>query len=614
MDILQYNSLDYSRVKEQYNKIITMIKGDDFYSADVKKLTNTPYYRAKLDYTNRLLFKIVSYNNKKYALILEVIHNHAYQASKFLNGAEINKSQIINPDDLSYENIEPIAYINKSAHTFNLLDKIISFDDAQNEIYKLHFPLIVIGSAGSGKTVLALEKMKECYGNILYITHSAFLVENSRNLYYANQYNNKEQNIDFLSYMELLKTVKTPVGKKVNGKILSTWLAQQKTRLFNDNDKLYEEFKGVITGSIIKQKHLSRTQYLNLGIKQSIFSPEERPIVYELFERYLKFLAAENLYDSNIISFTYLDKCQAKYDFIIVDEIQDFTNIQLYFILKMLKNKQQFILSGDSNQIVHPSFFSWSKVKTMLYQESQTTPLDIIRILHKNYRNSLEITTIANNILKLKKLRFGSVDKESNYLIESQSVARGAVTCLALSDSDALVELNKQTSKSTKYAIIVLHEDLKARVRKYFQTPLVFSIQEAKGLEYKNIILFNFISCEENKYSEIAKGVFYDNLTQKLTYSRVKDKADRSLEIYKFYINALYVAITRAMENIYLIEDCAKHVLIDLLGIKNINNSIVLNNEKSSLEEWRQEAHKLELQGKVEQALEIESNIFIQEP
>lgn len=76
MDILIYNELDVSRVKKQYNKIVDMLQHDDFYSAEVKKLSGTPYYRAKLDYTNRLLFKVVTYNQKRYALILEIIHNH----------------------------------------------------------------------------------------------------------------------------------------------------------------------------------------------------------------------------------------------------------------------------------------------------------------------------------------------------------------------------------------------------------------------------------------------------------------------------------------------------------------------------------------------------------
>ena len=612
MEILQYNNLDYSRLKGQYKKIISMLKNDDFYSAEVKKIANTPYYRAKLDYANRLLFKIVKYNKKKYALILEIIYNHNYAASKFLRGAQVNESQVINPSKLEGDNLESIIYINEKVPSFNILDKIISFDSSQDEIYRLRLPLIIIGSAGSGKTILTLEKMKEFYGDILYITHSPFLVENSRNLYHANQYSNEDQNIDFLSYRELLETVRVPDGKEIDGKIFSAWLTRQgRSKLFNDANKLYEEFKGVITGSDIKQKYLSCYDYTNLGIKQSIFHSEERPLVYSLFTKYLKFLSEEKIYDSNILSFEYLSLCQPKYDFIVVDEIQDFTKIQLHFILRMLNNKSQFILSGDSNQIVHPNFFSWSKVKTMFYQEEHDAATDIMRILYKNYRNSSPVIEVANNILRLKNLRFGSIDKESNYLIESRADKTGTIMYLA-ANSSIMTELNQNTRKSTKYAVIVLHEDLKNAARKHFQTPLVFSIQEAKGLEYKNVILFNFISCEEKKYHEIAKGLTTEDLQQGLTYARAKDKSDRSLEIYKFYINAFYVAITRAIDNIYIIEDCDKHAFIEILGLKNINSTIAITSEESSLEEWRQEARKLEMQGKTEQAEEIRNSILAQ--
>lgn len=616
MQILQYNHLDYSKVTEQYKKVISQLENDDFRSAEVKKITNTPYYRAKLDYSNRLLFKIVTYNDKRYILALEIIYNHDYGSSRFLNGAKIDESQIIEPQNLS---IEPISYINENIPSFNILDKIISFDDAQYAILKFNFPLIIIGSAGSGKTVLTLEKMKECYGDILYITHSPFLVEYSRNLYYANQFSNEDQNIDFLSYRELLETIKIPEGKEINSRMFSTWLIRQnRIRLFKDANKLFEEFKGVLTGSVIDKKYLTRDEYIGLGIKQSIFQPEERLLVYDLFAKYLNFLATEKIYDSNIVSFEYLHLCQPKYDFIIIDEVQDFTNIQLYFILRMLKNKAQFILSGDSNQIVHPNFFSWSKIKTMLHQLSQDQkplemiPADIIRILYKNYRNSSVITQTANNILMLKNLRFGSIDKESNYLVESHTAQKGTITCLNSNNITALLELNEKTKKSTKYAVIVLHDDLKQEARKYFSTPLIFSIQEAKGLEYPSVILFNFISCEDQKYYEITKGVSPEDLNQDLMYSRAKDKSDHSLEIYKFYINTLYVAITRAIDNVYIVDDRPKHVLFALLGLKDVSVGLTLTCEESSIEEWRKEARKLELQGKLEQVEEIKNNIFEQ--
>src|SRR5690606_8668705 len=99
---------------------------------------------------------------------------------------------------------QDLAYLNIRHQTFNLLDKIISFDERQQSIYAVNPPLIVIGSAGSGKTVLTLEKMKLAIGDVLYVTQSAYLVKNSRDLYYSHHYRNEEQKVDFLSFQEFL--------------------------------------------------------------------------------------------------------------------------------------------------------------------------------------------------------------------------------------------------------------------------------------------------------------------------------------------------------------------------------------------------------------------------
>ena len=87
-------------------------------------------------------------------------------------------------------------------------------------------------------------------------------------------------------------------------------------------------------------------------------------------------------------------------------------NIQLHLILKSLRDPDSFILCGDSNQIVHPNFFSWSKIKSFFYrQEGKTPQKDLIRILNTNYRNSPQVTEVANRVLKIKGARFGFIDQ-----------------------------------------------------------------------------------------------------------------------------------------------------------------------------------------------------------
>ena len=90
MKIIEYVDLDASRVKRQYDKLKGFLASDDFYSAEVKKLADHDLYRAKLDDTNRLLFTIMTFGGEPYALILEVVHHHAYEKSKFLRGVPVD--------------------------------------------------------------------------------------------------------------------------------------------------------------------------------------------------------------------------------------------------------------------------------------------------------------------------------------------------------------------------------------------------------------------------------------------------------------------------------------------------------------------------------------------
>ena len=188
---------------------------------------------------------------------------------------------------------------------------------------------------------------------------------------------------------------------------------------------------------------------------------------------------------------------------------------------------------------------------------------------------------MANKILKCKQARFGSIDQESNYLIEHYSVEPGAIYCI-LNNSNTLSELNNKTRKSTKFAVIILREQQKEEARLHFNTPLVFSIYEAKGLEYENIILYNLISIEAKNFLEISKGISRQDLAGDLIYQRTKDKADHSLDIYKFYINALYVAVTRAIKNVYFIEQ-EPHPLLDLFALCTTNELRTINMQESSI-------------------------------
>jgi hypothetical protein len=604
---LFFNEFDGHGYDKKVSTIRKTLESGNWSGLNIKKLTPGGYYRIALDEKARMLFQIGKVADKKYLLFLEVLPNHEYDKSRFLRGKVIQETDF----STSEENLLPLVYANEGLNHFHVLDKIISFDDVQNQIYALPLPLIVIGSAGSGKTALVLERMKGLSGRGLYVTHSKFLVENSRRIYYSNGYDGPHQEVDFYSFKELLQSVEIPSGKEVHyNDFISWWNRNKVNSPIKDAHKLFEEFRGVLTGSTANQAYLTREQYLTLGVKQSIFLEHERVLVYDYFEKYLAYLKSSQLFELNIESFRLLSKVNSSYEFLIIDEVQDLTNVQIQFALKHLVTKGHWIFCGDSNQIVHPNFFSWSKVKSLFFEMETSSPKEIIQILNNNFRNSSLVTDLANRLLVLKNRRFGSIDKESNYLVTSRTKKSGSVQAL-IENPKAIEELDKKTKKSTRYAIVVPNEEQKNRARNLFHSPLVFTVHEAKGLEYKSIILFGFFTSYRSEFNVICEGVEYWDQVDSLDYLRAKDKTDKAQEVFKFFVNSLYVGITRAIENLIIVDTVTQHRVFDLLRTPVFTDKVeIIEDQESSLDEWREEALKLEKQGKLDQALEIHKLIL----
>jgi Ankyrin repeats (3 copies)/UvrD/REP helicase N-terminal domain len=616
MKILEYVGLDTSRVRASYRKVIDAIGRDDFRAAQVKKLANLThgkFYRAKLDDADRLLFSLVRHGDEVSALILEVIANHDYDKSRFLRGAAIDEAKI--PDIDAAEAIkeaQPVRYLHPERTTIHLLDKPISFDDIQEAIYRQPPPLIVVGSAGSGKTVLTLEKLKHIEGEVLYVTHSAYLAQNARGLYYANGFEHAGQEAVFLSYREFVESIRVPVGREATWRDFSGWFSRMR-QAFKDIDghQAFEEIRGVIAAGA--NGILCREDYRALGVRQSIFAEEQRDKLYDLFEKYRAWLTDLKLYDLNLVAQEWQTLAAPRYDFVVVDEVQDLTAAQLSLVLKTLNKPGNFLLCGDSNQIVHPNFFSWGQVKSLFWSDPQLADRQELRVLSANFRNGLEATRTANQLLKIKQQRFGSIDRESNFLVQAVGGETGQVALMA--DKDAVLrELDQKVRLSTQFAVLVMRDEDKADARKHFATPLLFSIHEAKGLEYENIILYRFISDHRAEFTQIVEGVSKTGLAaDTLDYRRAKDKSDKSLEVYKFFVNALYVALTRAIKNLFVLESDTGHPLFALLDLA-IAGHVKVDAQQSSLKDWQKEARKLELQGKQEQAEAIRRTILKQTP
>jgi hypothetical protein len=620
MRFLTYKDINTRRVKAAFAKVRAFIEADDFRSADVKKLNPSHYWRAKLDYSNRLLLQFARCGTETVCLALEVIENHAYNQSRFLRGAVIDESKIETEPTLTMDStvattqdVVPMRWLHATRNEFELLDKPLVFDDAQESVRRLVAPVVVVGSAGSGKTAVTLAKLREAEGEVLYVTHSAYLAQSARALYEAHGFENPAQEASFLSYREFVETLHVPKGRELTFPAFGGWFERHRQSLRSslgdiDAHALFEEFRGVIGANA--QGPLDLPSYLALGSRQSLLNEQARTAAHALFERYRQWLSEAHLYDLNLVAHEWMPLAKPTYDFVVIDEVQDLTNVQLALVLACLKKPGQFLLCGDSNQIVHPNFFSWAAVRTLFWHglAGEAAQRQTLSVLQANFRNTRTVTELANTLLKIKQARFGSIDRESNFLVQSASIQEGSVQLLAARDA-TLKDINTRTRASVQHAVVVLRDEDKRAAREHFATPLVFSVHEAKGLEYPHVILFALVSGQRSAYAEVCDGVTAADLeVESLAYSRARDKGDKSLELYKFYVNALYVAMTRAVQSLVLVESDINHPLLSLLGLKVADATTTIANvpaQTSSKEEWAQEARKLAMQGKVEQAKAI---------
>ena len=93
MQIVTYRDLRPGRFVKPLERLRAALARGDFAAAGLKKLTPSPYWRGKLSDEARLLLQFAPYNGETVCLFLEVIADHAYEKSRFLRGASVDRDE-----------------------------------------------------------------------------------------------------------------------------------------------------------------------------------------------------------------------------------------------------------------------------------------------------------------------------------------------------------------------------------------------------------------------------------------------------------------------------------------------------------------------------------------
>ena len=369
--------------------------------------------------------------------------------------------------------------------------------------------ILLSGSAGTGKTTVGLYRLARTLqmnpaATCLYVAYNPILVKESEEQFkqlWGGSFESLPLKLDFLTIRNLCLKITKDCGEEFERRLVGYPDFYQRYIKKPERKKyppflLWDEIRSVIKGANLKEKSLlSEREYQELGKKRSeVFTRENRHEIHKLARWYQDYLDCEQLADEIDLTRATLGLTktpQSKpYTLIVCDEVQDFTEIQLELLIRLLARDGQILCAGDLNQMISPSGFRWEDLTTRLYKKDLTWTKENLPV---NFRSTGKLVSLAVNLLKLK----FQLLSESQPHEEVPANTSGELARLVEASKDDLKQINLGAAD----AILVRTEQRKQELAKALTTNLIFTIEESKGLEFDTVYLIDFFENSKSLWS-----------------------------------------------------------------------------------------------------------------
>ncbi len=462
-------------------------------------------------------------------------------------------------------------------------------------------PCIIHGSAGSGKTLLS-EELYEYFSKddsqkSLYITYMDQLkiqviddLKNKRNIrntdcktiddlviehlgrdIYKQRYKKEADFKDWVLNNKLLtdqcrfdkyKAGAPDLLKKINRDIelaisiayifYRTFSTEPDYRSFNNNPK--------------RGKNSDEGHFLQLCRSEEGLNDDQKRKVFYLCQKYENYLKTNGYINDNEAARIIAKKNIRQYDSIIIDEVQDLTETQIKCLTTLLKDdSSHFYVFGDDNQSINPTMMDISDVRTCLREHLNQKidfpeNIDGLDPLDTSYRST---TYLVNYINYVNRIRRNSIGTNKSYNEKEQKSALGIITnsesdypayILGNSSPGLVDSCLKQKDIVTLNDVVIITANDKTKNELLSKFPhlndenadYVCTIEETKGREWDQVILYNFFTSAVSIWSDITR----DDSDRD---SDVVSKGRHS-SIYRMYFNRYYVGLTRAKNKVIMME------------------------------------------------------------
>ncbi|TFK51884.1 hypothetical protein OE88DRAFT_1483274 [Heliocybe sulcata] len=396
-----------------------------------------------------------------------------------------------------------------------------------------------------------------------------------------------------------------------------------------DPSLVFSEIMGVIKGSEQSLKFqsccLDREAYNAVSHRSQSTFASQRDLIYSIFENYQSLRSqrreldnVDRTHDLIVKLATESRAIGEKFDFLYVDEVQDNNLIDAHLLRSLCKNPNGLFWAGDTAQTISVgSSFKFNDLKAFLHRlernadpepksrSTSLTPEPRTFHLAVNYRSHAGIVKCAHSVVRL-------ITRFWPYAIDVLGEERGIVEGLrpvffGSSQSDTVRyeqflfgESGHRIDFGARQCILVRNEAARDELRKEVgQIGLIMTLYESKGLEFDDVLLYNFFKDSTSDFSQwrVVLNAMVESQGEHISVPSFDEVRHASIcSELKF----LYVAITRARNNLWIFDpskqaEPMKHLwsregLIDTYTPKMELPQLAVD---SSSEEWRQAGRSL---------------------
>ena len=359
-------------------------------------------------------------------------------------------------------------------------------------------------------------------------------------------------------------------------------------------DLVFSEIMGTIKGSTYTcatLQFLGAQEYQGLSVRvaPNFPSSNDRSRVFRIFEIYEKLKLKAREIDPIDFVVSLLRRLQddphmrsrlaSCFHEFYVDEVQDLRCIDISLLLKLGNDSRGFHFGGDTAQAIsQDSTFRFQDVKALFHdhfsrqsaaigQEDFAKPL--LFTLNRNYRSHQGILSLASSVMDLLFQNFpDTVDKSDPEI----GTLVGPIPDLFLG-CDASILMNRASGDSVsphevlfgaEQVVLTRNEEDKTKlVHIIGEAALVLTIFQAKGMEFEDVVLFNFFRSTPDTVG--WRSIQRSTMNESSTFDAAKHVALCS------ELKHLYVATTRARIRFVMIEESQDDAqpFIDLMTLRS---------------------------------------------